>query len=114
MTTFYDHCIQLDLPFNLALIIPMELAQFYNIFSIQQLLDRDFSDQRLRLGGTVYLVHCLTAHVLINCDKFYMYVYRIVCFMYIVVLCIICRCMLLYCVYVVHNSALVQHSKEMI
>jgi len=54
--------------FNLTLIILMESDGphiFVTFFSTQHLLDRDFLDHKLLLGGTAYLVHCLTAPLLI-------------------------------------------------
>ena len=33
---------------------------FVIFFGIQLLSDKDFSDQRLQRGGTVFLAHCLT------------------------------------------------------
>ena len=65
----HDNCVQLDSPFQFgSIIICMELDSphiFVTFFSIQLLLDRDFSDHNLQRGGTVFLAHCLIVHLLI-------------------------------------------------
>ena len=91
--------------FNLVLIILVELSSlhiFITFISIQQVLDRDFSDQRLQLGRLIYLVHCLIVHLLmihlifmnihLICDTF---LYVCVCMVCVTVLyykCIVLSC----------------------